>query len=405
MQTSRPPNVHMTRSASFSPLPAAYNSAAYRIGMLVPDARSYDADHTVSSFADPHPSSAQLQLARQQYTLRMTEWQRHVQTQHTTDRRKLKSEQALLEEDNVRAVLAAMRRSGKAGWLDARGLGMGAPKGRGSLSTIGVASMSSFSTMAAGPPQHHRPPPSMMEVDGKHGSKGLTHRPPPPQPAAMGSQENPGSNYPTDAAREPLAPSPAVPSHRAPPTLAPNPAVPSHRAPPTLAPKQHRAPPSKPPARPSVIPSRAPPPLPLQPPESTVDAVFDGEAMAVELKSRKQAEAARQVAARQHRLGQIATPALKKDLRLIANALDCKHKHMHEGFRKMRRSSTGKSSALLSTEQLSASVKRLGLPISEEHVLHIAELMGASGEDGLINLADFAAVLRGQDYEGSVIGR
>lgn len=123
--------------------------------------------------------------------------------------------------------------------------------------------------------------------------------------------------------------------------------------------------------------------------------MFDGEAMAQTIMERKRAQAAAQAVAAQERKKQLSTPALKRDLVLIKGMFESKYKHLHDGFRKMNRSSHQKvhDSSKLTTEEFMQGLRSFGLPICQEHLEGITELM--SGGKHEISLAGFTSVLKG----------
>ena len=127
-------------------------------------------------------------------------------------------------------------------------------------------------------------------------------------------------------------------------------------------------------------------------------------AMAEALKAAKAAKKAEEAAAKKARIAELSTPALKKDMQLLAGAMETRYKHVHEGFLKLNQGNYHTSSmGSLTTEQLADGVENFGLPIKRENVMLMAEAMGARGELGLIDLPDFATALRGDEFLGSVL--
>ena len=434
--TSRPAPVQMTKSASTATLPSSYSLSAFRMGSLVPDSAASRNDHALSQFADPHPSQVQLQLAEQQYNIRLSEWNRHVAFQNSNHgESKMRSKYRLIQEQ--RRAAADSNRHGQPrqqAWLASqKRIGYAArPRTQheftpGTFTTLANLSATDLAQVARQAAAQHRPPPQRKKVH----APAQQRRPPPPPPNPRQPTAAPdhvsladvtapgaltGAGAPVLMHRPaPSAPIAAAPRHRAPPSYdklsvasissaylsagsvampAPRPAP---RAPPP--PPAHRQPPRPPPKDEMPPPHRQPP---WPPPR---EDVFDGEAMAQAIKERKRAQAEAQAMADQERKQRLSSPALKKDLLLIKGMFESKYKHLHDGFRKMNQTSHTKfrDSSKLTTDEFIKGLRGFGLPISQEHLEGITELM--TGGKREISLADFTGVLKSVHSEYNATSR
>lgn len=426
MLSSRPAPVQMTKSASIGALsmPSEYSSAAYRMGSLVPAPNAFQTDHTLSHFADPHPSQAQLQLAEQQYNIRMSEWNQHVALQHSQSKSRTRSKYRLIQEQRRAMAEANRRKHPMQAWIDGQKRVGYALRPRteheftpGTYTTLADVSASNLAHTIQQHAKQHRAPPQ-RPAPQRPAPQRLAKAHPQPHATRMSAEPAGGGRIAAAVAAAAAAGGSAAPDHRAPPP-GPAPVRPRHRPPPPaydalsidtvssaylngssaqvsvsgepLA--AHRSAPRMAPESAHRPPPR-PPPRPLP-----VAEEFDGEAMAMAIKAQKLAKAEAEEALKMERKENIATPALKKDLLLISGAIQNKFTRMHDGFRKMNCNSGTKlrSSSSLTAEEFTQGIRSYGLPIPQNHIDDIAELM--MNDKGAIELQGFVTVLKGSEQE------
>ena len=425
--TSRPAPVRMTKSASYAALATEYSNSAYRVGSLMPAPVALNADHSLSQFADPHPSQAQLQLADQQYNIRKSEWNRHVASQHAQTQAKLRSKYRIIQEQRRVASEANRRAHQMNSWIDGqKRIGYGTrPRTEheftpGTYTTLADVSSSNLLSSIQQKARQHRPPPQ---------------RSAPAAAAFPQQQQRPisaagGGRVAAAVAAANASAAPSAPGHRTPP---PAPAgTTRHRAPPPppmsvdsistaylnegsehlsvvdgLAPFAHRAAPRMAPPPPPVAAHRPPPRPPPRPPREppSPEQQFDGESIANAVKLQRLAKAEANEAQKRERLARLQTPELMKDLELISGVLQTKYSKLQDGFHNMKKSSGSdmSKSNSLRPEDFEKGIQRLGLPVPQQHIRGIAELM--MNEQGQIELKDYGRVLKGIDYDTGVVAR
>lgn len=123
------------------------------------------------------------------------------------------------------------------------------------------------------------------------------------------------------------------------------------------------------------------------------------------MKLQRLAKAEANEAQKRERLARLQTPELMKDLELISGVLQTKYSKLQDGFHNMKKSSGSdmSKSNSLRPEDFEKGIQRLGLPVPQQHIRGIAELM--MNEQGQIELKDYGRVLKGIDYDTGVVAR